>query len=40
MIDPDDVGQPRGDGESWGELCERLRGPRRRVHPLVLEVLD
>jgi hypothetical protein len=28
------------DGESWQECAERIRGGRRRLHPLVHEVYD
>ncbi|QIO25489.1 hypothetical protein [Haloarcula sp. JP-L23] len=36
----DDPGVPDGDGESWAEAAERLRGKRRRLHPLVSEVCE
>lgn len=36
----DDPGEAAGDGESWEEAAQRLRGETRRLHPLVREVLD
>ncbi|WP_167768628.1 hypothetical protein [Haloarcula amylovorans] len=36
----DDPGVPNADGESWEDAAERIRGNRRRLHPLVSEVAD
>lgn len=36
----DQPGEARGDGESWADAADRLRGDRDRLHPLVSEVSD
>lgn len=36
----DNAGEAAGDGESWEAAAQPLRGQTRRLHPLVLEVLD
>jgi len=40
MDAPTDAGVPAARGESWQECAERIRGGRRRLHPLVFEVFD
>jgi len=39
-LDLSDIGVPRGQGESWHEAAERLRGDRDRVLPAAREAFE